>query len=85
MFAIRAGELGVPVGMVSGDQVVAAEVQSICPWAETAILEARLRKTVGNGNSARTRQTDDQSGGRQSRAACFRQRPSNIQQRSGPL
>ena len=44
MFAIRAGELGVPVGMVSGDQVVAAEVQSICPWAETAILKHAYAK-----------------------------------------
>jgi D-amino peptidase len=35
MFAIRAGELGVPIGMVSGDQVVAGQVRSICPWAET--------------------------------------------------
>lgn len=44
MFAIRAGELGVPVGMVSGDQVVAAEVQSICPWAEAAILKHAYAK-----------------------------------------
>lgn len=34
-FAIRAGELGVPVGMVSGDQVAASQVREICPWAET--------------------------------------------------
>jgi D-amino peptidase len=32
-FAIRAGELGVPIGMVSGDQVVAEQVAAICPWA----------------------------------------------------
>lgn len=44
MFAIRAGELGVPVGMVSGDQVVAAEVLEICPWAETAILKHAYAK-----------------------------------------
>lgn len=47
MFAIRAGELGVPVGMVSGDQVVAAEVQEICPWAETAILKTAYAKQSG--------------------------------------
>lgn len=44
MFAIRAGELGIPVGMVSGDQVVAAEVLSICPWVETAILKHAYAK-----------------------------------------
>ncbi|MFN3239739.1 MAG: M55 family metallopeptidase [Pseudomonadales bacterium] len=44
MFAIRAGELGVPVGMVSGDQVVAAEVLEICPWVETAILKHAYAK-----------------------------------------
>lgn len=38
-FAIRAGELGVPVGMVSGDQVVAEQVTEICPDAETVIIK----------------------------------------------
>lgn len=38
-FAIRAGELGVPVGMVSGDHVVAEQVEAICPWAETVIVK----------------------------------------------
>ncbi len=47
MFAIRAGELGVPVGMVSGDQVVADEVRAICPWAETAILKTAYAKQAG--------------------------------------
>lgn len=33
-FALRAAELGVPIGMVSGDQVVGQQVSAICPWAE---------------------------------------------------
>lgn len=41
-FAIRAAELGVPVGMVSGDQVVAAQVQAFCPWAEAVIVKEAL-------------------------------------------
>tara|TARA_R110002073_G_scaffold25378_31_gene84310 strand:+ start:828 stop:1685 length:858 start_codon:yes stop_codon:yes gene_type:complete len=48
MFAIRAGELGVPVGMVSGDQVVAAQVLEICPLAETAILKHAYAKQSAN-------------------------------------
>jgi D-amino peptidase len=43
-FAIRAGELGVPVGMVSGDQVVAAQVLEICPWAVTIEVKQALGK-----------------------------------------
>ena len=41
-FARRAGELGVPIGMVSGDQVVAEQVQALCPWAEAVIVKIAL-------------------------------------------
>ena len=41
-FARRAGELGVPVGMVSGDQVVAEQLQALCPWAEAVIVKIAL-------------------------------------------
>ncbi len=41
-FARRAGELGVPIGMVSGDQVVAEQVLALCPWAETVIVKTAL-------------------------------------------
>ena len=41
-FARRAGELGVPIGMVSGDQVVAEQVQGLCPWAEAVIVKTAL-------------------------------------------
>ncbi len=41
-FARRAGELGVPIGMVSGDQVVAEQVLAICPQAETVVIKQAL-------------------------------------------
>ncbi|MBX3705576.1 MAG: M55 family metallopeptidase [Pseudomonadales bacterium] len=47
-FALRAGELGVPVGMISGDQVVAAQVAAICPWVEQAIVKEALGNQAGN-------------------------------------
>lgn len=46
-FAIRAGELGVPIGMVSGDQVVAEQVLNICPQAEAAIVKTALGNQSG--------------------------------------
>lgn len=47
-FAIRAGELGVPVGMVSGDQVVAEQVLNICPWAEAVEVKHSYGRQAGN-------------------------------------
>ena len=47
-FAIRAGELGVPVGMISGDQVVAEQVAAICPWVEPVIVKEALANQSGN-------------------------------------
>jgi len=41
-FALRAAELGVPIGMVSGDQVVAGQVLARCPRAETVIVKRAL-------------------------------------------
>jgi D-amino peptidase len=38
-FAIRAAELGVPIGMVSGDQLVAEQVTALCPWAEAVVIK----------------------------------------------
>lgn len=46
-FAIRAGELGVPIGLVSGDQVAAAQVSAICPWVETVIVKEALGNQSG--------------------------------------
>jgi D-amino peptidase len=47
-FALRAGELGAPIGMVSGDQVVAEQVTAICPWVETVIVKEALANQSGN-------------------------------------
>lgn len=41
-FALRAAEVGVPIGMVSGDQVVAEQVRARCPAAETVIVKRAL-------------------------------------------
>ena len=38
-FARRAAELGIAIGMVSGDQVVAEQVSALCPWVETVIVK----------------------------------------------
>jgi D-amino peptidase len=47
-FARRAGELGVPVGMVSGDQVVAEQVQAICPQVECVVVKQALSSQAAN-------------------------------------
>lgn len=41
-FARRAGEFGVPIGMVSGDQIVAEQVLEIAPQAEAVIIKEAL-------------------------------------------
>jgi D-amino peptidase len=48
LFALRAGEFGVPIGMVSGDQVVAAQVAAICPRAHAAVVKEALGNQAGN-------------------------------------
>jgi D-amino peptidase len=48
LFAIRAGELGVPIGLVTGDQVVAEQVHDIAPWAEAVIVKEALSNTAGD-------------------------------------
>jgi D-amino peptidase len=47
-FAIHAGEMGVPVGMVSGDQVVAEQATARCPWAEAVIVKQALGNQSGH-------------------------------------
>jgi len=47
-FAIRAGELGVPIGLITGDQIVADQVNAICPWAERVIVKEALGNQSGN-------------------------------------
>ena len=42
LFTIRAGEIGVPVGLVSGDQVVAEQLRARLPGVEAVILKQAL-------------------------------------------
>jgi D-amino peptidase len=46
-FAIRAGELGVPIGLITGDQIVASQVNAICPWAERVVVKEALGNQSG--------------------------------------
>jgi D-amino peptidase len=48
LFAIRAGELAVPIGLVTGDQIVAEQVNAIAPWAEAVIVKEALSNNAGN-------------------------------------
>jgi D-amino peptidase len=48
LFAIRAGELGVPVGLITGDQVVAEQLQKRAPWVETVVVKQALSKVSGD-------------------------------------
>lgn len=48
IFTIRAGELGVPVGLVTGDQVVAEQLTKRAPWAETAVVKVALSNVSGD-------------------------------------
>jgi D-amino peptidase len=48
IFAIRAGELGVPVGLIAGDQVVCEQLRKRCPWAEGVQVKEALSNVAGN-------------------------------------
>ena len=48
IFTIRAGELGVPVGMVSGDQVVGVQLRARAPWAEAIEVKRALSNVAGD-------------------------------------
>ena len=48
LFAIRAGELGVPVGLITGDQVVAEQVQALVPNVEVVIVKTALSNRAGS-------------------------------------
>ena len=47
IFTIRAGELGVPVGLVTGDQVVADQVRKRAPWVEAVVVKEALSNVSG--------------------------------------
>jgi D-amino peptidase len=42
IMTIRAGELGVPAGLICGDQVVCAELSKRAPWIETVCVKRAL-------------------------------------------
>lgn len=42
--ALLAGHFGVPVGLVSGDDVLAAEVEKIMPWAERVVVKTAMNR-----------------------------------------
>jgi len=48
LFAIRAGELGVPVGLVTGDQVVCEQLRKRVPHAEAVIVKRALSNVAGD-------------------------------------
>ncbi len=48
IFAIRAGELGVPVGMLSGDQIATEQLCKRAPWAEAVIVKTALSNVAGD-------------------------------------
>jgi len=47
IFAIRAGELGVPVGLITGDQVAVAQLRARVPEAEAVIVKRALSNVAG--------------------------------------
>jgi len=48
LFAMRAGELGVPVGLVSGDQVVGEQLRKRAPWVEAVEVKRALSTQSGD-------------------------------------
>jgi D-amino peptidase len=48
IMTIRAGELGVPVGLVTGDQVLIAELGKRAPWVERVEVKRALSNVSGD-------------------------------------
>jgi len=48
LFAIRAGEVGAPVGLITGDQMVVAEVRKRVPEVEAVEVKRALGKQAGD-------------------------------------
>jgi len=48
IFAIRAGELGVPVGLITGDQVVCEQLRKRVPAAEAVEVKRALSNVAGD-------------------------------------
>ncbi|HKC52119.1 MAG TPA: M55 family metallopeptidase [Myxococcota bacterium] len=48
IMTIRAGELGVPVGLMAGDQIVCAELAKRAPWIEAVCVKRALSNVAGD-------------------------------------
>jgi D-amino peptidase len=48
IFTIRAGEVGVPVGMVSGDQIVGEQLRKRAPWVDAVEVKRALSTVAGD-------------------------------------
>ena len=48
IFATAAAQYGVPTALITGDDVVAAELARVCPGIETAIVKRALSRTSGS-------------------------------------
>ncbi len=48
IFAIRAGELGVPVGLISGDQIVIEQLSKRTPWVEAVEVKRAFSQSAAD-------------------------------------
>ena len=48
IFTIRAGELGVPVGLITSDQVAIEQIRKRAPWAEAVEVKRALSRQSAN-------------------------------------
>ncbi len=48
IFAIRAGELGVPVGLISADQIVIEQLSKRTPWVEAVEVKRALSQSAAD-------------------------------------
>ena len=48
IFTIRAGELGVPVGLVTGDQIVSDQLRKRAPWVDAVVVKRALSNVAGD-------------------------------------
>jgi D-amino peptidase len=48
MFATVAAQHGVPTALITGDDIVAAELSRVCPGIETAVVKRALSRTAGS-------------------------------------
>lgn len=54
--ALLAGHFGVAVGLVSGDDVLAAEVEKIMPWAERVVVKTAMNRFAASSLSPKLAQ-----------------------------